>query len=52
LIVWRPNVESYKNYVEILNESVGLIVSFLLYVFTDSVDSIETKYKAGTLRIF
>jgi hypothetical protein len=47
VVNFKPFNERQTNYTEIFNESCVLIVGYLLFIFTDFVDSLDYKKYAG-----
>lgn len=47
VVRFKPFEERQTNYTEIFNEGCVLIVGYLLFIFTDFVDSLDYKKYAG-----
>ena len=47
VVRFKPFEERQTNYTEIFNEGCVMIVGYLLFIFTDFVDSLEYKKYAG-----
>ena len=45
--MWMPMQEKINNYLEIMNESTFLILTYLNFLFTDFVANIDMRYNVG-----